>query len=101
MTETDLNKLADLIALKMLAAEECLDKVQASAYSKIGQKRLIKLAKDGSIEGYPDPENKGQWVFLKSSLKRYRQRQIELYSGPPNDQEQKDDEIIANILKAV
>lgn len=99
MTETDLNKLADLIAMRILSTEECLDKAQASAYSKIGQKRLIKLAKQGDIKGYPDPDNKDQWIFLKSSLKQYRRRQIDLYSDQGCEDDE-DEKVISQIMKA-
>lgn len=49
---------------------------EAAWYSKIGQKRLIRLAQDGHIKGFKDPDNKrGDWVFCRYSLDEYRENQ--------------------------
>ena len=45
----------------------------AAKYIGINKDRLIKLAKDGEVIGYPDPDNKrGDWIFDRDSLDRYR-----------------------------
>ena len=49
---------------------------EASHYSKIGQKRLIKLAQAGHIKGFQDPDTKkGTWIFCRISIDEYRENQ--------------------------
>jgi len=45
----------------------------AAKYVGINKDRLIKLAKEGEVIGYPDPDNKrGDWIFDRESLDAYR-----------------------------
>ena len=45
-------------------------------YSATGQKRLIQLAKDGVIVGFPDPDHGNHhWIFDRYSLDGYREAQ--------------------------
>ncbi|MCD4676267.1 MAG: hypothetical protein K8S18_09785 [Desulfobacula sp.] len=97
MTDQDLDILAKKISLQLLSMEEYLDKIQASAYAKIGQKRLVSLVKQGKIKGYPDQDNKGQWIFSKSSLKQYRLSKMEAYDSYV--QEDIDEEKILAVLR--
>lgn len=52
-------------------------KVQrAIKYSGIGRDRLKKLADDGEIIGFPDPDSgRGDWIFDRLSLDDYRIKQ--------------------------
>lgn len=53
-----------------------LRKKNAAKYSAIGQKRLIQLAKDGVIVGFPDPDHGNHhWIFDRYSLDAYRKAQ--------------------------
>lgn len=92
MTDLDLDILAQKVALRLLSMEEYLDKIEASAYAKIGQKRLVSLVKQGVIKGYPDQDNKGQWIFSKSSIKRYRLLKMEEYGTSPSLEEDIDND---------
>ena len=50
----------------------------ACEYSAIGKDRLIKLAKDGVVVGYQDPDNaRGDWIFDRLSLDGYRVAQMD------------------------
>ena len=52
---------------------------EAARYSAIGVKRLKELANDGLIAGGPDPDSgRGDWIFDRLSLDRYRQGQLGL-----------------------
>ena len=49
---------------------------EAVTYSGMGITRLKKLATDGVIKGWPDPDNKrGDWVFDLLSIDEYRENQ--------------------------
>ena len=49
---------------------------RAAEYSAIGKQRLIKLAADGRIVGFQDPDSKrGDWIFDRLSLDEYRKEQ--------------------------
>lgn len=49
---------------------------QAALYSAIGEKRLVDLARSGSVRGFQDPDSKrGDWVFDRLSLDAYREAQ--------------------------
>lgn len=51
---------------------------EAAWYSKIGKQKLIKLANDGHIKGFQDPDSKrGDWVFDRYSLDYYRENQAD------------------------
>lgn len=46
---------------------------QATDYSHIGRKRLIRLAKDNRVVGFKDPDSgRGDWIFDQASLDAYR-----------------------------
>lgn len=63
-----------------------LKTLPAIAYSSLGRHQLKKLAKRGSIIGYPDPDNKrGDWIFDRESIDKYRLRQ----AGTPQSIEEK------------
>ena len=48
----------------------------ASHYGNIGIKRLKQLAADGSVRGFKDPDSgRGDWVFDKLSIDKYREMQ--------------------------
>ncbi len=49
---------------------------ETARYSKIGKQRLIRLAQDGYIKGFQDPDNKrGDWIFCRISIDEYRENQ--------------------------
>lgn len=49
---------------------------QAAHYSSIGQNRLKRLAGDGIIKGFQDPDSKrGDWIFDRISIDDYRNNQ--------------------------
>jgi len=53
-----------------------LNKKSAAAYSEIGWKRLITMAKDGLIVGYQDQDDKRKkWLFDRYSIDAYREAQ--------------------------
>ena len=48
----------------------------AAVYSAIGVQRLKRLANDGHIIGFQDPESKrSDWIFDRFSLDDYRENQ--------------------------
>lgn len=56
-----------------------MNKKQAAAYSNIGEKRLIELARNGDIRGFQDPAVGGQkppWIFDKLYIDKYRENQM-------------------------
>lgn len=72
MTETDLDILATKLASRM-TMPRWMKLVTAAHYSGYGQKKLKKLAKEGKIRGYQDPDSdRGDWVFDRESIDEYR-----------------------------
>lgn len=60
--------------------------IGACEYSGIGANRLKELARQGAITGSPDPDSKrGDWVFDRESLDRYRQLQLGAAHGAALD----------------
>lgn len=55
-------------------------KLKVSAwYSGIGKQKLIKLAQNGQIKGFQDPDSgRGDWIFDRYSLDQYRENQAGL-----------------------
>ncbi len=51
---------------------------EAARYACIGKARLIRLAKDNSIIGFPDSTDRGDWIFDRESIDRYRLSQYEV-----------------------
>lgn len=48
----------------------------AAFYSSVGKERLKKLADDGHVKGFQDPDTKrGDWIFDRHSLDVYRENQ--------------------------
>lgn len=49
---------------------------EATQSYKLCKARLIALAKNGTINGFQDPDNKrGDWIFEQESIQNYRQSQ--------------------------
>jgi len=49
---------------------------EAAYYSKIGRDRLKKLADEGELKGFQDPDSgRGDWIFDRLSLDEYRENQ--------------------------
>lgn len=49
---------------------------EAAWYSKIGLKRLVRLANDGHIKGFQDPDSqRHDWIFDRYSIDEYRENQ--------------------------
>jgi hypothetical protein len=45
----------------------------AATYVSINKDRLKRLAEQGEVVGYPDPDNgRGDWIFDRESLDAYR-----------------------------
>lgn len=58
----------------------------AASYSAIGRKRLVALAKAGTIRGFPDPDSgRGDWIFDLQSLDAYRLAQSERFQAESAD----------------
>lgn len=50
---------------------------EACKYANIGKDRMKRLAMEGIIKGYQDPDNKrGDWIFDVISIDDYRESQI-------------------------
>ena len=48
----------------------------AASYSAIGLHRLKSLARNGTINGFPDPDSgRGDWIFDRLSIDAYRESQ--------------------------
>ena len=49
---------------------------EAARYSALGVKRLRRLAKEGQVVGFPDPNSRrGDWIFDRLSIDAYREAQ--------------------------
>ena len=74
MDPEELKNLAELIAARVAEIIPLVDKKwlkagAAARYSSIPKKRLVKLAYEGKIKGFPDSDNKrGDWIFDRDSL---------------------------------
>ncbi|WP_300458648.1 hypothetical protein [Desulfobacula sp.] len=76
MTETDLDILASRLAEKLSIQPRWLKLKQAAMYSSIGRSELVRLASEGSIEGFQDKTIKTKpWIFDKESIDGYRRKQ--------------------------
>jgi hypothetical protein len=72
------NDLAKKIAaeIKPVLTARWLKTKDAAAYASIGKHRLKELAEQGHIVGFSDPDSRrGDWIFDKQSLDRYREHQ--------------------------
>lgn len=79
MTNTDLDILAVKIAEHLTAQPRWLGVKQAVLYARIGKDKLKRLANEGKIKGYADPDSKrGDWIFDRLSLDEYRITPLEL-----------------------
>ena len=84
LTHNDIEPLASLIAnqvvIELSSNVRWLKLKPAARYSAMGTQKLKRLAKDGEIIGFPDPDSKrGDWIFDKRSIDSYRETQnIEL-----------------------
>ena len=78
MNSNDLNILAAKIAEYLTAQPRWLGVKQAVVYARLGKEKLKKLAKEGKIKGYADPESKrGDWIFDRKSIDQYRLSPLE------------------------
>ncbi len=76
MLNADRNIIENTPPIIIYTGARWLKLIPASIYSSMGQHRLKELAKKGVIVGYPDPDSKrGDWIFDKESLDKYRLRQ--------------------------
>ena len=75
MTGPELDILAAKIAERIITPRWMTLK-QAAAYANIGQKRLKSLADAGEIAGYQEDTGRGDWIFDKESIDRYRSRPL-------------------------
>jgi hypothetical protein len=76
LTDQDLNKLADLIASRLMAPRWMTLK-QAVNYSNIGKARLIEMVRSGEIKGFQDKHIKtAPWRFDKKSIDRFMSNQV-------------------------
>lgn len=67
---------------------------EAAAYSNIGPKRLVKLAREGKIKGAQDPDDKHHpWFFDRASIDKYREGQL----GKDPEREKKIDDIVRSL----
>jgi hypothetical protein len=49
---------------------------EAAFYSKIGRDRLKKLAVEGKVKGFQDPDSgRGDWIFDRESIDDYIENQ--------------------------
>jgi len=76
LTSTDLDILAAKLA-ERLTIPRWLTIKQAAAYANIGQKRLKALADAGEIGGYQEDTGRGDWIFDKESIDKYRSRPLQ------------------------
>ena len=87
MDPEELKNLAELIAARVAEIIPLVDKKwlkagAAARYSSIPKKRLVKLAYEGKIKGFPDSDNKrGDWIFDRDSLDLYRVGQYLEFEG--------------------
>ena len=52
--------------------------IDACRYSGIGKARIKRLAKDGAIRGFVDPDDKRDtWLFDRESIDEYRLKQAD------------------------
>jgi hypothetical protein len=88
LTGPDLNKIASILAEKLVCQPRWLKLKAAAVYSGIGQKELIKLAHKRKIDGFQDLELKTRpWLFDRISIDKYRTSQIEQYHSADADEE--------------
>jgi len=75
----EITDLAEQIALRIegiMLPDRWLKIKRAVSYSGIGRDRLKRLADDGDIVGFPDPDSgRGDWIFDRKSLDEYRMNQ--------------------------
>lgn len=76
MTGPELDILAAKIAERIITPRWMTLK-QAVAYANIGQKRMKALADAGEIAGYQEDTGRGDWIFDKESIDRYRSRPLQ------------------------
>ena len=75
MTNSDLDILASKLA-ERIVTPRWLTLKQAVVYSNIGQKRLKLLADAGEVAGYQEDTGRGDWIFDKESIDKYRSRPL-------------------------
>lgn len=76
MLNADRNIIESTSPIIIYSDARWLKLIPASIYSSMGQHRLKELAKKGVIVGYSDLDSKrGDWIFDKESLDKYRLRQ--------------------------
>jgi hypothetical protein len=77
LTDRDLEYIASKIADMLSVQPRWMKLKQAAAYSSIGEKELIRLAKEKQITGGQDKTLKTkQWVFDRQSIDEYRSNQF-------------------------
>jgi len=78
LTNTDLDILAAKIAEKIQpVAPRWLKTAEAVKYSGFGKTKIKRLAMEGKIKGYPDPDSKrGDWYFDKESIDEHHLSQF-------------------------
>ena len=77
MTDRDLEYIASKIANLLSVQPRWMKLKQAAVYSSIGEKELIRLAKEKHIKGGQDKTLKTkQWVFDRQSIDEYRSNQF-------------------------
>jgi len=75
LTKNDIDILAAKIAERIITPR-WMTLRQAAVYANIGQKRLKALADAGEIAGYQEDTGRGDWIFDKESIDRFRSRPL-------------------------
>ena len=80
LTHNDIGPLASLIAnqviIELSSSTRWLKLKPAARYSSIGTQKLKRLAENGMITGFPDPDSgRGDWIFDRHSIDSYRAEQ--------------------------
>ncbi len=73
MTESEIQKIAELIAQKVSLTPRWLKLTAAAQYAAINKDKLKRLATAGKVTGYRETDScRGDWIFDKESLDEYR-----------------------------
>jgi hypothetical protein len=79
LTQQNISSLAGIIAeqiVELSSNVRWLKLKPAARYSAIGTQKLKRLADDGVITGFPDPDSgRGDWIFDRRSIDSYRAEQ--------------------------
>jgi DNA-binding MurR/RpiR family transcriptional regulator len=92
LTRPELEILATMIA-ERLSTPRWMKLSAAAKYASIGQKELIRLVKEGEIDGFQDLTLKTkQWIVDKNSIDKYRSGQVSEFKS---EDDSEDNETVA------